>query len=105
MEIRLNDGFIIGADRLQFILYREEIVTKGKNAGKLKKKVFGYFPFLAQALLRAFAAKITGSDAKTLHELGKDMEKYSANIVKAIRSIDHDAVSKLYNTRGVTLEG
>jgi hypothetical protein len=86
--IQLTGGFELHLDSLQFIL-KQKITLKNKKTGELKEiyKPATYYPFLDEALVFCFKKQVLGSDAKTLVQLGEQMQRIERELINVTKTI------------------
>lgn len=82
MKIKHREYTIENDGNLQIILYKNKIVKTGKNAGKTRREIIGYYPSLKGLLSRLVNISAFESDIKTLEELMKCMQRIEKNIDK-----------------------
>ena len=85
MEIKLNGGYVIKSDNIQFTLNKYYISNGTKSKGKEVLKPVGYYTNLESVFKSYLNKKILDSNATNIEELVEDVKETKKYIVRVMK--------------------
>ncbi|HEJ7990187.1 TPA: hypothetical protein SMI27_000825 [Serratia liquefaciens] len=84
MHIEIGDKYVITSDKYQFIVNQKmQFGNESKHAGQSYLKQIAFCPNLGQVATVLTMNEVRTSDAKTLHEIQKQIDAFEAQFAKS----------------------
>lgn len=91
MRVILNDEYFVEVDRLNFILYKKDIIKKGNNKGLTTNRLMGYFQDMKRCLIRIIAEESRPETKETMEEF---LARYNDIDRKLLTLVDNIIIEK-----------
>ena len=95
MNIPLNDGYRLSADKYQWIIQKKQgVETKGKRAGETIWKSLSYHPTATKAVNHHAETLFRESDAESIDEAINEAKRITAELTDALRMPEFEVKMK-----------